>query len=108
MAHAQHLPARRLAGFSQHRGDAQGLPQLAQGAQHRCFRQLAAQGLPRLGGGHGTLLVQDLPQLEHQGRHLVARGLLRRMLPIRIRAQAKNVGERLGMGQKIRLLAHRH
>jgi hypothetical protein len=29
------------------------------------------------------------------------------MLPIRIRAQAKNVRQRLGMGQKIRLLAHR-
>jgi hypothetical protein len=35
VTHAQHLPARRLTGFPQHRGDAQGLPQLAQGAQHR-------------------------------------------------------------------------
>ena len=36
----------------------------------------------------------------------MARRLLRRMLPIRIRAQAKNVRQRLGVGQKIRLLGH--
>jgi hypothetical protein len=29
------------------------------------------------------------------------------MLPIRIRAQAKNVRQRLGVGQKIGLLGHR-
>jgi hypothetical protein len=104
--HAQHLPARRLTGFPQHRGNAQGLPQLAQGAQHRGFCKLAAQRLPRLVGGHGARLLQNLPQLQHQGRDLVPGGFLRRMLPIRIGTQAKHVGKRLAVGQKIRLLAH--
>ena len=36
----------------------------------------------------------------------MAGGFLRRMFPIRISAQAKDVGQRLAMGQKIRLLAH--
>ena len=58
-------------------------------AQHRGFGQLAAQGFPRLGGGERAILVQSLPQLEHQGRDLVAGGFLRSMLPIRIGAQSK-------------------
>ncbi len=76
-------------------------------AQNCGFRELAAQGFPGLGGGEHAVFVQGLPQLEHQGRDLVAGGFLRSMLPIGIGAQAKHVGQRLGVGQKIRLLAHR-
>ena len=53
------------ARFRQHRADAQGLPKLAQGAQHRGFGQLAAQGLSGLVGGECPLFVQHLPQLQH-------------------------------------------
>jgi hypothetical protein len=106
VAHAKHLPARRLARFRQHRADAQGLPKLAQGAQHRGFGELAAQGLPRLGSAERSLFVQDLPQLQHQGRHLVAGGFLRGMLPVRISAEGENKGQRRAVGEKIRLLAH--
>ena len=108
MVHAKHLPACRLARFfRQYRADAQGLPKLAQGAQHRGFGELAAQGLPGLGGGECALFVQNLPQLQHQGRDFVAGGFLRRMLPVRIGAQGENVGQRLAVGEKIRLLPHR-
>ncbi len=108
VVHAQHLPARRLARlFRQHRADAQGLPKLAQGAQHRGFGELAAQRLPSLGGGECTLFVQNFPQLQHQGRDFVAGGFLRRMLPVRIGAQGKNVGQRLAVSEKIRLLPYR-
>jgi hypothetical protein len=107
VAHTQQLPLRRLACVSIDRVDAQSLPELRQATQNRSLRQLAPQRFPCLGSAEDTVFVQGFPQLEHQGRNLVARGLLRRMLPIRIRAQAENVGERLGVGQKIRLLAHR-
>jgi hypothetical protein len=106
MAHAEQFPASRLARVREPRGDAQGLPELAQSAQNRGFRQLPAQGFPRLGGGEHSILVQGLPQLEYQGGDLMAGGFLRRMLPIRIGAQAKNVGQRLLLGQEIRLLTH--
>jgi hypothetical protein len=104
--HAQQLPLRRLTHVPVHRADAQRLPQLRQATQNRGLRQFAPQRLPGLGSTDDTFFVQRFPQLEHQGRDLVARGLLRRMLPIRVRAQAKNVGQCLGVGQKIRLLAH--
>jgi hypothetical protein len=108
MVHAKHLPARRLPRFfRQHRADAQGLPKLAQGAQHRGFRELASQGLPGLGGGQCALFVQNLPQLQHQGRDFVAGGFLWSMLPVRIGAQGENVGQRLAVSEKIRLLSHR-
>jgi hypothetical protein len=107
MADAQHLPARRQARFRQDRADAQGLPKLAQGAQHRSFGKLAAQCFPCLGGGKRARVLQDLPQLQHQGRDLVPRGFLRRLLPVRISAQGKNVGQGLAVGEKIRLLGHR-
>jgi hypothetical protein len=108
VAHAQHLPARRLTRFfRQHRADAQGLPKLAQGPQHRGFGELTAQRLPGLGGGEGTLFIQNLPQLQHQGRDLVAGGFLRRVLPVRIGAQGENVGQRLAVSEKIRLFPYR-
>ena len=107
VTHALHLPARRLAGFPQDRGNAQGLPQLAQGAQHRGFGKLAAQRLPRLVSGHGARLLQNLPQLQHQGRDFVPGGFLRSMLPVRIAAQGENEGQRFAVGEKIRLLPHR-
>jgi hypothetical protein len=105
--HAQQLPLRRLIRVPIDRADTQSLPEFRQTAQNRSLGQLAPQRFPGLGSAEYTLAVQRFPQLEHQGRNLVARGLLRSMLPIRIRAQAKNVGQRLGVGQKIRLLAHR-
>jgi hypothetical protein len=108
VAHAKHLPARRLARFfSQHRADAQGLPKLAQGAQHRGFGELTAQGFPGLSGSERALFVQNLPQLQHQGRNFMSGGFLRRMLPVRIGAQRKNVGECFPVSEKIRLLPHR-
>jgi hypothetical protein len=108
VAHAKHLPTRRLARFlRQYRADAQGLPKLAQAAQHRGFGELAAQGFPSFGGGECALFVQNLPQLQHQGRNLVAGGFLRRMLPVWIGAQGENVRQRIAMGEKIRLLPHR-
>jgi hypothetical protein len=107
VADTQHLPACRLTGFAQHRGNAQGLPQLAQGAQHRGFGQLTAQRLLGLGGGHGARLLQNLPQLQHQRRDFVPGGFLRSMLPVRIAAQGENEGQRLAVGEKIRLLPHR-
>ena len=106
MTHAQHFPARRLARLPKPRGDAQDLPEFAESAQNRGFRQLPAQGFPSLIGGKHAILVQGLPQLEYQGRDLMAGRFLRRMLPIRIGAQAKNVGQRLLLGQEIRLLTH--
>jgi hypothetical protein len=106
VAHTKQFPAGRLARVRKPRGDAQGLPELAQSAQNRGFRQLPAQGFPSLGGGEHSILVQGLPQLEYQGRDLMAGGFLRSMLPIRIGAQANNVGQRLFMGQEIRLLTH--
>jgi hypothetical protein len=105
VAHPQQLPARRLAGFAVHRAGSQSLPKLAQAAQHRGFGKLPAQRFPRFGDGQSAFLIQSLPQLEHQGRHLVARGLLWRMLPVGVRAQAENIGKSLGGGHKIRLLA---
>lgn len=106
MAHVQHFPARRLPRFRKPRGDAQGLPEFAESAQDRRFRQLPAQGFPSLGGGEHAILVQGLPQLEYQGRDLMAGRFLRSMLPIRIGAQTKNVGQGLLLGQKIRLLTY--
>ena len=108
VAHAKHLPTCRLARFfRQHRADAQGLPKLAQGAQHRGFGELAAQGFPSLVGGECAFFVQNLPQLQHQGRDLVAGGFLRSMFPVRIGAQGKHVGQRLAVSEKIRLFPHR-
>jgi hypothetical protein len=107
MPNPQQLPASRLARFLEHRGDAQALPKLAQTAQNGCFGKLPAQGFPRLGGGQRpvlVVLVEGLPQLKHQGRDLVAGGFFRSVLPIGIRAQAKNIGQRLAGNQKIRLL----
>jgi hypothetical protein len=106
VTHAEQFPARRLARLRKPRGDAQGLPEFAQSAQDRGFCQLPAQGFPSLGGSEHTILVQSLPQLEYQGRDLMAGRFLRSMLPIRIGAQTKNVGQGLLMGQKIRLLTH--
>jgi hypothetical protein len=105
--HPHQLPTSWLALRSERRADAQRLPQLAQGAQHRGLGKLAAQCLPGHGGGQCALLVERLPQLQHQRRDLVAGGFLRRMLPIRVRAQGKDEGQRLAVGDKIRLLAHR-
>jgi hypothetical protein len=90
--HAEQLPLCRLSRVPVHRADAQPLPQLREATQNRSLRQFAPQRLPGLGCCEYTFFVQRFPQLEHQGRDLVARGFLRRMLPIRIRAQAKNVG----------------
>jgi hypothetical protein len=104
--HAQQFPLRRLTRVPIYRVDAQSLPELRQATQNRSLRQLAPQRFPGLGSAEYTLFVQGFPQLEHQGRNLMARGLLWRMLPIRIRPQAKNVRQRLGVGEKIRLLAH--
>jgi len=108
MFYPQQLPARRLARLFEHRGDAQALPKLAQTAQNSRFRKLPAQGFPGFGGGQRpvlvSLLVQGLPQLEHQGRDLVPGGFFRSVLPIGIRPQAKNIRQRLAGNQKIRLL----
>ena len=106
MAHTDQFPAGRLAQIPKPRGDAQGLPEFAESAQNCGFRKLPAQGFPSLIGGKHSILVQGLPQLEYQGRDLVTGGFLRSMLPIRIGAQAKNVGQRLLMSQEIRLLTH--
>ncbi len=107
MPNPKQLPPGRLACFPINRANAQCLPELRQSAQNSSFGDLASQDLPGLGGAEGSVLVQGLPQIEHQGRDLVPGGLLRRMLPIRIGAQAKHVGKRLAVGQKVRLLAHR-
>jgi hypothetical protein len=106
MPYAQQLPLRRLACVPEHRADAQRLPQFAQTSQHRSLRELAPQRLPGLGSAEHAFFVQGLPQLKHQRRDLVPGGFLRCVLPIRIGAQAKHVGQRLAVGQKIRLLAH--
>ncbi len=106
MPYPEQLPARRLARPLEHRGDTQALPKLAQAAQNGCFRKLPAQGFPRLGGGQPpVLVVQGLPQLEHQGRDLVAGGFFRGVLPIGIRTQTEDIGQRLPPDEKIRLLA---
>jgi hypothetical protein len=105
--HTQQLPPGWLTRFPIHRANAQSLPELGQGTQNRSLGDLAPQDLSGLGGIECAVLVQRLPQIEHQGRDLVPGGFLRRMLPIRIGTQAKNVGKRLPVGQKIRLLAHR-
>jgi hypothetical protein len=107
VSHAQQLPLRRLARFPMHRANAQCLPELGQRAQNGSFGDLAPQDLSGLGSAERAFFVQRLPQLKHQGRDLVPGGFLRRMLPIRIGTQAKHVGQRLAVGQKIRLLAHR-
>ena len=106
MPDPEQLPASRLARLLERRGDTQALPKLAQAAQDGCFGQLPAQGFPRLGGGQRpVLVVQGLPQLEHQGRDLVAGGFFRGVLPIGIRTQAEDIGQRLRGNEKIRLLA---
>ena len=106
MAYPEQLPLRRLARVREHRADAQCLPKLTQTSQNGGLRELAPQRLPGLRSAEHAFFVQRLPQLEHQGRDLVPGRFLRRMLPIRIGAQAKHVGQRLAVGQKIRLLAH--
>ena len=106
VASTQQLPASGLAGLAVHRADPQSLPELAQAAQNCGFGQLPSECLPRLSRGQGPFLLERLPQLEDQGRHLVARGLLRRMLPIGIRAQAQDIGQRRTRDQEIRLLPH--
>jgi len=106
MPDPQQLPASRLASLLEHRGDPQTLPKLAQAAQNGGFGELPAQGLPRFGGcQRPVLVVQGLPQLEHQGRDLVPRRFFRSVLPIGIRTQAEDIGQRLAGNQKIRLLA---
>jgi hypothetical protein len=105
VAYPKHLPACRFARLRQHRADAQGLPKLAERAQHRGFGELPAQCLAGRPGGECALLVQNLPKLQHQRRDFVSGGFLRRVLPVRIGAQGKNEGQRLTVGQKIRLFA---
>ena len=108
VAQAEHFPARRLAAFlGVCRADAQSLPQLAQAAQNDGFGQLAAQGFAGLGGREHAVLIERLPQFQHQRGDLMARGFLRSMLPVRIGAQGKHKRQRLAVGQKIRLLADR-
>jgi hypothetical protein len=106
MPYPEQFPPGRLARFPVGRADAQSLPKLRQSAQNSSFGHLAPQDLSGFGGAECAVLVQCLPQIEHQGRDLVPGGFLRRMLPIRIGTQAKHVGKRLAVGQKIRLLAH--
>jgi hypothetical protein len=108
----QQLPASRLARFLEYRGDPQALPKLAQPAQNGGFGELPAEDFPRFGGSQHPLLVvfivlvvQCLPQLEHQGRDLVAGRFFRSVLPIGIRTQAEDIGQRLRGNEKIRLLA---
>jgi hypothetical protein len=116
MPDPEQLPARRLAWFLEHRGDTQALPKLAQTAQNGGFGELPAQGFPRFGGGQRPVLVvlilllvilvvQRFPQLEHQGRDLVAGGFFRSVLPIGIRTQAKHIGQGLAGNEKIWLFA---
>jgi hypothetical protein len=57
MSYPEQLPARRLASFLEHRGNAQTLPKLAQAAQNGRFGQLPAQEFARLGGGQRTILA---------------------------------------------------
>jgi hypothetical protein len=87
------------------RGDAQGLPQLAQSPQNGSFGQLTAQTFSRFCGGHHSVFVQSLPQLEHQRRDFVSCGFLRRVLPIGIPAQRQHERQRILMSEKIGLLA---
>jgi hypothetical protein len=98
---------RRLTRFGENRADAQALPELAQTAQHGGFGQFAAQSLAGFGRGAATLLIEQFPQFEHQRRHFVAGGFLRSALPVRVGAQTENIGQRLRVGEKIRLLPHR-
>jgi hypothetical protein len=108
VAQANHLPACRLAAFlGVCRADAHRLPQLAQGAQNGSFRQLAAQAFAGLGGCEHAVLIERLPQFQHQRGDLVTGGFLRGMLPVRIGAQGEHKRQRLAVGEKIRLLAHR-
>jgi hypothetical protein len=107
MPDPEQLPAGRLAGLLEHRDDAQALPKLAQTAQNGCFGQLPAQDFPCFGGRQRPVLVlfvQSLPQPQHQGRDLVPGGFRRSMLPIGIRAQAKDIGQSLAGSEKIRQL----
>jgi hypothetical protein len=112
MAYPEQLPVGSLAvgGLTTRgidRADAQCLPQLAQRAQHRGFGKLAAQRFPGLRGGEHAFFVQRLPQLQHQGRNLVAGRFLRRMLPVRVAAQRQHERQRFCMSQEIRLFTHR-
>jgi len=109
----QQLPASRLARFLEYRGDPQALPKLAQAAQNSGFGELPAEDFPRFGGSQRpvlvvfiVLVVQCLPQLEHQGRDLVAGRFFGSVLPIGIRTQAEDIGQRPRGNEKIRLLAH--
>jgi hypothetical protein len=105
MPDPEQLPATRLAKFLEHRGNTQALPKLAQAAQNSGFGKLPAQGFPRLGRGQRPVLfVQGLPQLEHQGRDLVARGFRWSVLPVSIGTQAEDIGQSLAGNKKIRLL----
>jgi hypothetical protein len=110
MSDPQQLPASRLPRLLEHRGDPQALPKLAQAAQNGGFGELPAEDFPRFGGSQRTMLVvfivvQCLPQLEHQGRDLVAGRFFRSVLPIGIRTQAEGIGQSLRGNEKIRLLA---
>jgi hypothetical protein len=116
MPDPEQLPASRLARFLEHRGNTQALPKLAQTAQNSGFGELPAQGFPRFEGGQRPMLavlilllvvlvVQGFPQLEHQGRDLVAGGFFRSVFPIGIRTQAKHIGQCLAGNDKIRLFA---
>ena len=107
MSNPQQLPLGRFPCIPQHRADPQPLPQLAQPAQNRGLGQLPAQFFPRLDGGEPAILIQRLPQFQHQRRNLMPGGLLRSMLPIRIAPQGNHKGECLAMSQKIRLFPYR-
>jgi hypothetical protein len=96
----------RLARLAVHRAHAQALPQLAQGTEHRRLGQLTAQDFACLFGSERVLLIQDLPEFEHQGRDFVAGGFLRRFFPVGIGAQGKHGREGIAVGQEIGLLAH--
>ena len=96
-----------LAVLAVDRANAQRLPQLGEGTEDGGLGELAAQRFARLGRCQSALLVKQLPQLQHQGRDLVARGFLRSMFPIRIGPQREHRGQRVSVGEKIRLLAQR-
>ncbi len=100
----EQLPVRRFAVFGArgvNRLDAQGRPQLGQGAQRGALGQVAAQLVFELVGGVRAVAVQQLPYLGHQRRALAARTAA----PLPVAAQGKHEGQGFLGREEIRLVA---